>query len=41
MYKRFENDNPFMPWNSEFYRDDLSKMWNSPMYRDDPYDTLE
>lgn len=33
---RFENDNPFLPWNNLYQRDDPFKPWNNIMYRDDP-----
>ncbi len=36
MYRKFENDDPRMPWNSEAYRDDPREMWNDPRYEDDP-----
>lgn len=33
---RFENDNPFLPWNDLMQKDDPYKPWNNAMYRDDP-----
>jgi hypothetical protein len=34
---KFENDNPFMPWNDLYQKDDPFKPWNDPMLRDDPF----
>lgn len=37
MKNKFENDNPFMPWNDLCQKDDPFKPWNNEMYRDDPF----
>lgn len=33
---RFENDNPFEPWNSPMYENDPFAPHNDPMRKDDP-----
>ena len=37
MARRFENDNPFMPWNEPWSQDDPFKPWNDGMHGDDPF----
>lgn len=37
MTRRFENNDPFRPWNHPMHEDDPFAPWNNPMYEDDPF----